>query len=94
MVNAILTFRTEPARVTEFHELVHELKMELRNTPGCLGVRLLHGTDDPTYFTLIEEWETEERHSRHLTGLIADGVWSRLCNLLADEPEHRYCAEL
>jgi quinol monooxygenase YgiN len=94
MVNAILTFRAEPARLSEFSALMRQLKAQALAAPGCAGVRLFQGTDDPTFFSLIEEWESEDQNSAHLTRLIENGDWSRLSGMLVEEPGHRYCAEL
>ncbi|HEV7694595.1 MAG TPA: antibiotic biosynthesis monooxygenase family protein [Hyphomonadaceae bacterium] len=94
MVTQIITFRAKPEKLGEFADVIRGVKSTLPQIPGCKAVRIHQGTDDPCVFTLVETWESEERHREHIAGLVADGSWADISTLLAGEPESRYYAEL
>ena len=94
MVTQIITFHAKPEMLGEFAGVMQSVKATLPQVPGCHAVRIHQGTDDPCVFTLVEAWESEERHREHIAGLIADGSWAQISTLLAGEPESRYYAEL
>jgi quinol monooxygenase YgiN len=94
MVTAVTKFRADPARIEDLTLLLRDLRLQLQHTLGCQGARLFQETDDPTAFTLVECWESEEPHRDNLSDLIESDIWSSIAKLLSEEPEHRYYAEL
>jgi quinol monooxygenase YgiN len=94
MVTQIITFRSKPEMLGEFAGVMHSVKSSLPQIPGCKAIRIHQGTDDPCVFTLVETWDSEDRHREHIAGLVADGSWAQISTLLAGEPESRYYAEL
>jgi quinol monooxygenase YgiN len=94
MVTQIITFRSKPEMLGRFSDVMQSVKSTLPLIPGCKAVRIHQGTDDPCVFTLIETWESEERHREHTAGLMANGSWAQISTLLTSEPESAYYAEL
>ena len=94
MITTVITFRAKPEKLTAFSDVMHSVKATLPTVPGCEAVRILHGTDDPCLFTLVETWISEDRHREHIAGLVADGSWAAVSAFLEGEPESRYYAEL
>jgi quinol monooxygenase YgiN len=93
-VTMIITFTARPENLAAFSDIIHSVKATLPSVPGCTGVRVHQGTDDPSVFTLVETWISEERHREHIAGLVRDGVWDQVASLLARDPESRYYAEI
>jgi quinol monooxygenase YgiN len=94
MITQIITFRSKPEKLGQFIDIMHSVKATLPHVSGCSAVRVHQGTDDPCVFTLVETWDSEDRHREHIAGLVANGTWAQVARLLASDPESRYYAEL
>ena len=84
------------ARVIALSDKVEAVKSILlriieptRQEDDCIAYELLHNQEDPTDFTFVEEWESQESLNAHLASVhIAEAI-SQLNGLLAAEPDIR-----
>jgi quinol monooxygenase YgiN len=93
-VTMIITFTAKPEKLSAFSGIMQSVKATLPSVPGCTGVRVHQGADDPNVFTLVETWVSADRHRGHIAGLVKDGVWDQVAGHLARDPESRYYVEL
>jgi quinol monooxygenase YgiN len=93
-INVLVLFRVKETKVGTFRELMSSVKTSLSQVPGCRGVRIFHGVDEPKLFTLLETWESKERHRAHFAMLVAAGQWAQLLEYLAADPVTSYLEEL
>lgn len=84
------------ARVVSFADKVEEVKSILigllkptRQENGCIVYELLHNQKDPTDFTFVEEWESQELLNIHLATPHITEAASQLQGLIAAEPDIR-----
>lgn len=56
---------------------------------GCLSYHLLHNRADPTDFTFVEEWASDDTIDRHLATDRIQEALVRLAPLLAAAPDIR-----
>lgn len=48
-------------------QLLVSLIAPTKSEDGCRGYELLHNLQDPTDFTVVEEWQSETHYGRHLS---------------------------
>jgi quinol monooxygenase YgiN len=60
-----------------------------RRAPSCVVYRLPQNWSDPTDFTFVEEWESDEALNAHLSSAHICAVRLRLPAFLAAEPDLR-----
>lgn len=89
-VNVVVLFKVLPERQTAFQTIMEQVKSDLPKVPGCLGVSVMQNIDDPRRFTLVETWESQDKHQAHIEKLIADGTWAGIESHLDDEPGSGY----
>lgn len=59
----IIRYRSQPERSdTARREISALIATVLANEPECGGITLLQDADDPTRFTLIEQWPSREAY--------------------------------
>ncbi|WP_371136208.1 putative quinol monooxygenase [Devosia sp.] len=66
------------------------LLWRIPNTPGCMAVSVMQDVQGPCHFTLVETWESQERHSAHFDSLMANGTWAGMASHLATPPSSAY----
>lgn len=81
-------------KVEEVRDALTSLVAPTRSEPGCIVYELLQNTDDPTDFTFVEEWESEEALASHagsdhikatrkkLDGIVEGAIEIRTYNLI------------
>lgn len=81
-------------KVEEVRDALTSLVAPTRSEPGCIVYELLQNTDDPTDFTFVEEWESEEALASHagsdhikttrkkLDGIVEGAIDIRTYNLI------------
>lgn len=87
------------ARVVALPDKVEELKAVLlalveptRQEAGCVQYELLQNSSDPTDFTFVETWASDEELDRHLVSTHLQEAFERVEGLLAAMPDiRRYC---
>jgi len=81
-----VTFQCKPECAEVFEDLMQSVRTDLPNVAGCQGVRVLRHQDDALTYTLIEDWTEQERHEKHIQGLVASGAWANIEAMLAVAP--------
>ena len=80
-----------PDQVEALKELLISLVEPTREERGCLYYELLQNQQDPTDFTFVEEWESEELETKHLRSAHIEEAFLEGQSLLAAPPAiHRY----
>ena len=84
------------AHVTSQPETIEETRKALegfidptRAEAGCVYYELMQNNDDPTDFTFVEEWESNEALDAHLESPHITGFKARAGELLACDPDIR-----
>lgn len=92
-VKVIVRFEARPQARAAFAQLLAQVKEDLPQVPGCTGVRLFTGHEQPNVFVLLEDWQSQALHQAHLAQVSASGAWERLATHLAGDPVSLYCTE-
>ncbi|HAX78479.1 MAG TPA: antibiotic biosynthesis monooxygenase [Cyanobacteria bacterium UBA11372] len=84
------------ARLVAVPEKVEALKTVLlalieptRQETGCISYELLQNQFDPTDFTFVEEWTSNEALDNHLVSPHIEAAIAKLEGLIAAEPDIR-----
>ncbi|MFS2208009.1 putative quinol monooxygenase [Variovorax sp. Varisp36] len=93
-INVIITFEAKPERASAFAQLMQQVKQSLPSADGCRGVRLYGHGDNVCMFTLVESWESRNKHEAHIAGVVSSGAWDTMAAELAGAPVSSYCNEL
>ena len=68
VVGVVVNLSAKSDMVDEFVELAQRTMIApTQKAPGCLRYEMWQDIEDPTRFTIIEEWESEEAHAAHLS---------------------------
>jgi (4S)-4-hydroxy-5-phosphonooxypentane-2,3-dione isomerase len=80
-----LTFREETT--ADFSQLFEERKSDIRNQPGCTGLRLLRDRNDPRIFFTYSHWNDESDLENYRKSELFTQVWGTVKTWFADRPE-------
>ena len=86
-VVAHLTSKTET--IDETRKVLEAFIDPTRAEDGCVLYVLMQNNDDPTDFTFVEEWESNETLDAHLESPHISAFKERASELLACDPEIR-----
>ena len=89
-VHAIIHFRAREDQLDAFCHLMDAVKKELPSAPGCRSVAIFRETQQPLAFTLVEHWDSTERHAAHIQRFQDSGGWATLLSYLATPPASAY----
>ncbi len=89
----IITFETKPESATPFAQMLQQAARDLPSVPGCRAVRLFVANTNPCIWTLLEDWDSESQHQRHIDHVVSSGAWATLAGHLAKEPVSHYYTE-
>jgi quinol monooxygenase YgiN len=76
-------------KVNELLSILSSLVEPTRKEPGCICYELLQNNEDPTDFTLIEEWQNNTALESHFATKHFKESLSKMPNLIAIEPDIR-----
>ena len=65
-VQLIISFNVKDEKLTEFEQLMQQVKSSLPRVVGCDAVHIYHSKADRRAFTLIETWQSEKAHRAHV----------------------------
>ncbi len=77
-VHLIITFTAKPDSRDAFAALLASVPGEVLKVHGCKGALVLQSASDLCLFTLLETWESEERHRVHLEHVVSSGPWDHI----------------
>ncbi len=62
----IATFKVKPGKEDEAERVLSGLVEPSQQDEGCLAYALHRGTDDPSWFAMVERWASREALDAHL----------------------------
>lgn len=89
-VSVVVQFQALAENLPAFQTIMETVRVDLPKVPGCGGVSVLQDADNPCRFTLIETWQSRDRHSAHIESLVADGTWASIASHLDGPPSSGY----
>jgi len=78
-----------PNKIEEAKALLLGLVEPTRKEAGCLQYDLLQNQADPTDFTFVEEWESDESLDAHLASEHIQSAIAQIPELIASGPDIR-----
>jgi len=88
-LRVIARLKARPGKANELLSIVSSLIEPTRKEPGCLQYMLLQNNEDPTDFTLVEEWQDSKALEAHFATKHFKDAVNKLPNLVAAEPDIR-----
>lgn len=89
MIRVVAHLTSKPETIDETRAALEALIEPTRSEPGCIYYELMQNNDDPTDFTFVEEWESDEALDAHLASMHLQAFKARAAELLAAEPDIR-----
>lgn len=75
MVLEIAEIHVSPGAEEAFQAAYGRAARYVRDSPGCLSVRMTRGIETPTRFVLLVEWETLADHTEGFRGSAGFATW-------------------
>jgi quinol monooxygenase YgiN len=88
-LRVVARIKARAETVSEVRELLSSLVEPTRKEFGCITYELLQNTEDPTDFTFVEEWETDEALASHAASDHIEAIGPRLQPVVVDAPDIR-----
>jgi quinol monooxygenase YgiN len=88
-LRVVARVKARPGKVNELLSVLSSLVEPTCKEPGCLKYELLQNNEDPTDFTLIEEWQNNAALETHFATEHFKDALTKLPNLVAAEPDIR-----
>jgi quinol monooxygenase YgiN len=88
-LRVVARIKARAETVSEVRELLSSLVEPTRKESGCIIYELLQNTEDPTDFTFVEEWETNEALAIHLASDHLKAIGPKLEPFVTDLPDIR-----
>src|ERR1044072_661653 len=88
-VKVVARIKAKPGTVDEVRELLCGLVEPTRREPGCLKYELLQNKEDPTDFTFVEEFQSDEAFADHAASDSIKAIAPRLQPVVEDAPDIR-----
>jgi quinol monooxygenase YgiN len=86
-VRVVARITAKPGSEDELRTILSSMLEPVRQEEGCITYEMLENRSDPTDFTLVEEWASEETLASHLEGLQSN--LPGLMPLLSEPPDVR-----
>lgn len=86
-VRVVARIKAKPGSESELRAIMSSMLETIRKEKGCLSFELLENRADPTDFTFVEEWSSNETLEAHLEGMQSN--LPKLMDLLAAPPDIR-----
>lgn len=88
-LRVIVPIVSKKESVEQMRDLLVSLIAPSSAEKGCLSYELLHNLQDPTDFTVIEEWQSDAHYAGHLASPHVQAALGRLAELWAKPLEIR-----
>jgi heme-degrading monooxygenase HmoA len=86
MIHRIVTMTFREDEIDSFLEVFDDVKIHIRNFPGCLGLTLLLTTDKPFQMSTFSLWENEEALDAYRHSDLFKVTWAKTKILFAEKP--------
>ena len=88
-VRVVARIKAQPDKVVEVRRLLLSLVEPTRKEPGCVTYELLQNTEDPTDFTFIEEFGSDEAFKSHTASDNIRAIGPKLEPVVVEAPDIR-----
>jgi quinol monooxygenase YgiN len=88
-LRVVARVKARPDKVNELRSVLSSLVEPTCKESGCLSYKLLQNNEDPTDFTLLEEWQSNAALESHFATKHFKDAVAKLPNLVAAEPDIR-----
>jgi quinol monooxygenase YgiN len=88
-IRVVAHLTSKPETIAETREALEAFIDPTRAEAGCVYYGLMQNNDDPTDFTFVEEWESDETLDAHLESPHISAFKERAGDLLACDPDIR-----
>jgi quinol monooxygenase YgiN len=88
-LRVIARVKAHPDKVNELRSVLSSLVEPTCKEPGCLSYKLLQNNEDPTDFTLVEEWQSNAALESHFATKHFKDAMAKLPSLVEAEPDIR-----
>lgn len=88
-LRVVARIKARAESVNEVRELLCSLVEPTRKESGCITYELLQNREDPTDFTFVEEWETDEALASHAASDHLKAIGPRLQPVVLEPPDIR-----
>ncbi|HBB94152.1 MAG TPA: antibiotic biosynthesis monooxygenase [Blastocatellia bacterium] len=88
-VRVVARHKAKSEKIAEVRELLRSLVEPTRKEFGCVTYELLQNREDPTDFTFVEEWESDEAFESHAASDHIKAIGPKLQPVVADGPDVR-----
>ena len=88
-LRVVARIKAKPEKVGEVRELLLSLVEPTRKEFGCVSYELLQNIEDPTDFTFVEEWESDEAFESHAASDHLRAIGPKLQPVVEDGPDVR-----
>jgi quinol monooxygenase YgiN len=88
-IRVVAHLTSKPETVDETRAALEAFIEPTRAEAGCIVYELMQNNDDPTDFTFVEEWESNETLDAHLESPHISAFKERAGDLLACDPDIR-----
>ncbi len=87
MLIRIVKLHFQEDRVEDFLTFFEGIKHNVNSFPGCLGMKLLRGSDDPTIVMTYSHWEKAEDLENYRTSETFGEIWPTIKPWFKEKPE-------
>jgi len=88
-LNVIVRIKARPDKVNELKAAMGGLVEPTRKEAGCVQYTFLQNNEDPTDFTLVEEWQDDKALESHFATKHFQETMAKMPSLVAAEPDIR-----
>ncbi|MCX8483897.1 MAG: hypothetical protein RLZZ146_1683 [Bacteroidota bacterium] len=86
MINRIVIMTFEVDQVSTFLEVFDASKEQIRNFPGCQGLKLLQTEGKPNQLSTYSLWENEDCLNAYRHSPLFEATWAKTKVLFCDKP--------
>ena len=86
-IRLLVKFTVKEGMADTFVDIMRGAVAQILAAPGCEGVEVLQGEEQPSVVMLSETWVSREIHDRYAAQMAEAGSMEKLAPLLAGEVE-------
>ena len=88
-IRVVARIKSQPNTIDETRAVLLGLIDPTRSEAGCIRYELLQNNSDPTDFTFVEEWQSDDALNQHLASAHLAAASIKASALLAEPPDIR-----
>lgn len=89
MIRVVAHITAKPNKIDETRQVLEGFIEPTRKEKGCILYELHQNLADPTDFTFIEEWESDEDLEKHLQSHHIESAFSIIAEICSAPPDVR-----